>query len=139
MAKNIKVLFKKIREGDCSGVYQILSTIPELINESDVNGVYPIHVCTEVGDIQILKMLVETCGAGINERTVYGNTPMHIAAKNGQVACMMELKRLGADVTLENYGHESIIDFIKHYEVEIPDGLIYRIFDDNSKEVDLCL
>ncbi len=57
---------------------------------------------------------------------------MHIAAKNGQIDCLLELKKLGADITLENNGHESVFDFLKHYEVEIPKKAFFELFTEDS-------
>ncbi|MFT7805948.1 nuclear factor NF-kappa-B p100 subunit-like isoform X2 [Arapaima gigas] len=76
-----------------------------LVNMSDYNGMYPIHLAVKRGGERCLRLLVEG-GAHINaaERKS-GSTALHLAVKENlfKVACML-ITELKADVNARTFG-----------------------------------
>ena len=128
--EKLESLFQQIKSGEEDKVIEILTSEPYLINEVDVDGCGPIHVCASSGQNKILQILVEKFNANVNQCTEYFNTPIHTAAKYGKIDTMLELKQLGADLTLENRMHETVVDFLQHYHIKIPISQYHQMFDD---------
>lgn len=128
--EKLESLFKQIKAGEATEVKEILTHDLYLINEVDIDGWGPIHICASNGQNVILKMLVEEFQANVNQRTEYANTPIHVAAKCSKINTILELKKLGADLTLENRGHENVLDCLQRHHIKIPDYLFHQIFDD---------
>ncbi|GLH04765.1 Ankyrin repeat and KH domain-containing protein mask [Gryllus bimaculatus] len=67
------------------------------INDSDENGITPLHVASAVGAQNIVKVLVLK-GADIDKSTNLGWTPIMYSARNGHSKCIQQLIALGANV-----------------------------------------
>lgn len=69
---------------------QILLTIDHDVTIQDCNGNTPLHLVCEVGDLPILKMLLEDCDDA-DLRNNKGETPAMVCAHNGHLACFIRL------------------------------------------------
>ncbi len=76
------------------------------------NGKKPIHLATELGDLNLVEILTQG-GVDINSRIdndykvdakMRGYTPLHIAISNNDLASVTYLIEAGADVTMKTYG-----------------------------------
>ena len=128
MNLNLKELFESIQEEKINDVISNLKNCPELMDETNQNGIGPIHLCAQRGNIHLLKELIKNFKTNLNQRDNYGNTPLHFAAKYGHVSFLKELKDHGADITLENQGHQNVLDFLIHHEVELSISLFVELF-----------
>jgi hypothetical protein len=126
---SLETLFQAIESGNEKFVTAMLQRDPGLIENVDVDEWGPIHACARVGNNKILKILVETFKADVNQKTAYGKTPMHIAAENGKIETLLELKKLGADISIENRGDENVIDILRDHHIVIPRHLFQQIFE----------
>lgn len=69
---------------------QILLTIDHDVTIRDCNGNTPLHLVCEVGDLPILRMLLEDCDDA-DLRNNKGETPAMVCAHNGHLACFIRL------------------------------------------------
>jgi ankyrin repeat protein len=63
------------------------------------NGDAPLHAAVRIGDIEIMRALVEDDEEIMNEKNDEGWTPLHIAGQSTQIEPLKQLLDLGADVT----------------------------------------
>jgi ankyrin repeat protein len=68
----------------------ILKQIDHTVTIQDCNGNSPLHLTCEVGDLPILKMLLEDCDDS-DQRNNKGQTPAMVAASNGNLSCFIRL------------------------------------------------
>lgn len=79
------------------------------INESDVNGEYPIHKAVKAKSVKMVEMLIDA-GANINQASeetgsMRGYTAAHYAARNGDVDSILLLAKKKADFTRQAADH----------------------------------
>lgn len=67
-----------------------------------------IHLACELGNVSIVRILVEEFHANVDERVNFGFTPLHIAAKNGFLSIASYLLRHGADPMLKSIDDDEI-------------------------------
>lgn len=84
------------RKGDLNKIQYYLSAGEE-INGKDYYGSAPVHIASEIGNMEILKFLVDH-GADINLRNGSRETPLMIAAGYGYLPMMKYLIKLKADI-----------------------------------------
>lgn len=79
-------------------------TSPAIINGKNGDGLAPIHIAAEQGDLELVKYLVQELGCDLNlERGKDGCTPIMVAIKHGHRDVSTLLEDLGADMQAENY------------------------------------
>lgn len=125
MSKELDELFQAIRDKKLDTVKIILSKDKSLINETDIDGWSPIHICAADGNKQIMTMLIEEFNADVNQRTEYRYTPLHLAAKYGNVECLFELMKHNADSSLTNRGSSDVLDFLVQVEPKLQSIIEY--------------
>ncbi|MCP4367037.1 MAG: ankyrin repeat domain-containing protein, partial [Deltaproteobacteria bacterium] len=84
------------------GKSPFLSTSKSLVTwkELSEDGVFPLHVASELGNADEVKKLLDT-GADVNEATDEdGSTPLHIAIEEGNTEVVKLLLDAGADVNI---------------------------------------
>jgi len=68
----------------------VLLQYDHCVTIQDCNGNTPLHLTCEIGDLPILKQLLEDCDDA-DLRNNKGQTPLMVAAHNGQYACFIRL------------------------------------------------
>lgn len=89
----------------------VLSVVPKLIHESDVNGDAPLHFAAYNGDDATVNILLKH-GAEPNARNKHGQSPLHKAALYGSVEVAQALIYAGADPKLPDAYGASFEDYI---------------------------
>ncbi|XP_045812755.1 ankyrin repeat-containing protein BDA1-like isoform X1 [Trifolium pratense] len=54
----------------------------ELVRVKGKGGLTPLHLASQIGDVDILAVLIRACPDSLQDVTVWGETALHIAAKN---------------------------------------------------------
>ena len=78
---------------------RLIKEKPQLINKTDDNGVYPIHLAAAQRDVDFVKLLLDH-SASLNSVTNQGKTPLHYAAMADNVS-VIEFIGTCKDVDLE--------------------------------------
>ena len=63
---------------------EINDKLKPLVDVPDSNGWYPLHAASARGDVQGVRLLLES-GASINVQTDNGQTPLHYAVSKGHL------------------------------------------------------
>ncbi len=69
------------------------------VNETDADGLSPLHFAAALGNEDIVKMLLDA-GANVNYRDPWGMAALHAALKEGHEAIALALIEHGADVNV---------------------------------------
>lgn len=97
----------------CEGNKQtnVLATVRNLIDAGlDVENSNALYTAAEVGDVQLIKFLVEEVGMNINSQDDRDFTPLHYAAIEGHISAIHLLLELGADHSVINEDGETAED-----------------------------
>lgn len=74
------------------------------IGQVEHSGLSPIHLATDLGHPQCLKIMLEVKGVNVNARTKEKElTPLHLAAEGGYVECIEILLEKGGDANARNH------------------------------------
>ncbi|CAM0958514.1 unnamed protein product [Alopecurus aequalis] len=65
-----------------SGFKQLFKANPAPVYQADKNGLFPIHVAASVGEIDIVRLIVEKFPSCAGLRTAQGRTFLHVAVEN---------------------------------------------------------
>lgn len=76
---------------------RILEIAPEAVNYTADNGLKPLHMATEIGDIQMSEMLL-AAGADVNAEDRWGESPLFACARLGTTEIGEMFMEWGADV-----------------------------------------
>eukprot|EP01048_Picozoa_sp_COSAG05_P008259 COSAG05_NODE_621_length_8305_cov_3.479283_8_plen_505_part_00 len=99
------------------GLTRLLITNGAHVNEVDSDGYSALHWSAAVGTADVMELLVTEGGASPNARSSSnGETPLHRASRLGAGACVKELLRLGADVSVRNYQYLTPLDVAGQYD-----------------------
>jgi hypothetical protein len=71
------------------------------VNNADKDGVTPVHLASQYGHAETLKLLIGA-GANVNNADKDSVTPVHLASQHGHVASVEVLVAAGADVNTPN-------------------------------------
>lgn len=97
---------------------QMVDYLATLSRLNDQPGIHPMHlvVSLEFDNPSMIRSL-ERNGIYIDELNPDGNTALHLAIKHNKLSSILELIRLGADLSIENYKKET------------PDILLQQLLD----------
>ena len=98
-----KTLLDWVKEGDDDKVIQALMTNSSGINDTDDNGMLPIHWAADRGRVKIIKCLIEA-GVDLNAQDLNGQTALHYAASCSHVEAAKYLLSIGAQCLEDNDG-----------------------------------
>jgi ankyrin repeat protein len=87
---------------------QCLKEQPNLVNIVDANKMTPLHIASDKGHLEIVKLLIEN-EASVNQVTNDGRTPIYIACLNYNIKTVQMLFNAGANVkpgTIEELDYE---------------------------------
>ncbi|XP_043278810.1 acyl-CoA-binding domain-containing protein 6 [Venturia canescens] len=98
-----KTLLDWVKDGNEDKVFEALSINSSGLNDSDENGMMPIHWAADRGQVGTLKRLVEA-GADLNAQDLNGQTALHYAASCAHVEVVQYLLSLGAKSLQDNDG-----------------------------------
>ncbi|KAJ8950176.1 hypothetical protein NQ314_008029 [Rhamnusium bicolor] len=101
-----KTMVDHIKEGNIEEVKKYLnsSNIIATINESDADGLAPIHWAADSGFLEIVKILINS-GAEVNLQDADGQTALHYASSCGHVECVKYLLEQGGQTdSIDNEG-----------------------------------
>jgi ankyrin repeat protein len=73
------------------------------------HGSHPIHIATENGYVDIIKILIDDK----NNISAYGSTPLHLAIQDDQFECARVLINSGADLNIRNWNNETPYELAK--------------------------
>lgn len=120
--------------GDYKTVEYLLryaDTSPEMINQPDVEGLFPLHVIARSGNYSLIKLLTEF-GASVNQLDGLNKwPPLFYAASEGNIKTTEELIKFGAKLDIvdeDGYnvlyycvieGHIGVLNHILSYRKEI--------------------
>jgi ankyrin repeat protein len=96
-AVGIPEMFTAVQERDCLKVKELIRLDPRMVDARSVYGSSPLHWAVEIGDVMMVKMLLE-CGADVNRKTTDGTTPMMIAARSGNFEIVEMLNLPGIEL-----------------------------------------
>lgn len=107
---------------------------PSLINQQDVEGLFPLHVIARSGNFKLISLLVQY-GAGINQLDGLNKwPPIFYAALEGHVKTTEELIKFGARLDLVDddgfnvlyycvmEGHIRVLNHVLKYRKDLPVG-----------------
>ncbi|XP_018566618.1 acyl-CoA-binding domain-containing protein 6-like [Anoplophora glabripennis] len=99
IAESDKTLVDYIKEGNVTEVKGCLKSpdVSALVNETDEEGLAPIHWAADSGFVKVLEVLIGA-GADVNLKDSDGQTALHYASSCGQAECVKCLLRHGAQV-----------------------------------------
>jgi ankyrin repeat protein len=63
-----------------------------------------IHVCSQLGHLDILRWLIKNKNIDINEKDTGGATALHVAASNGHAQVVQFLLEENADISVDSFG-----------------------------------
>lgn len=111
---------------------------PKLINQQDVEGLFPLHVIARSGNFKLIKLLVQY-GAEVNQLDGLNKwPPIFYAALEGHVKTTETLIKFGAKLDLvdeDGYnvlyycameGHIRVLNHILNYKKDLPSGMDTR-------------
>ncbi len=105
------------------------------VNSSDDIGLTTLHLASEHGYQEIVKMLLEK-GANVNLSTNTGATPLLVASENGHTEVIEALIQRGADVNKANInGATPLLVASKNGHTEAIEALIQRGADVNKANI----
>jgi Ankyrin repeats (3 copies) len=112
---------RAIRAGHVK-VVRVLSNTPTAMGESDLIGRTPCHIAAEIGQSQFLN--AQCIFEGIDRRDIFQCTPLLIAAYHGNLECLTQLVKMGADTEARtrdgrsalavaaSAGHEDVVQYL---------------------------
>ena len=119
-------LVNAIKTKDAELVNVVLDTYPDFdINTLDKQGKAPIHYAASIGNLEILKKLIEK-KANVNSLSYDNNTPLHEAVLSNEITeqiCELLLKN-GADLNLKNNSGKTPLNIAKEQNLVIFNYLI---------------
>lgn len=99
----------------------LLIQYKEFINEKDQFGFTPLHLAVRKNDTQMVKYILEF-DPNLNSKDDFGDTPLIDGARNNNMDIVKLLICKGADKTIKNNEHKSVMDFIslnKQYDTAL--------------------
>lgn len=96
-------MFKAVSEGDESAMMALLNADPMLLEKSDRDGMRPLAVAAQHGQLGALRLLVKE-GAEISARDRTRSTALHWAAEGGHEEVVAFLLGQGAQADVEDTG-----------------------------------
>ena len=78
-------------------VSYLLQCDPSAVRARDASGDMPLHKAALHGRTDVISILIQH-GADIHDKGLFGRTPLHCASNKGNVACIKELVKLGANL-----------------------------------------
>ena len=91
-----KNLFLKITERNVECVKSLMEEKVN-INVQDENGMTPLMIASQNGDLELIEKLV-TFGADVNIKSLFGDTALIYATRNQQKECVQRLLQCGAQI-----------------------------------------
>lgn len=102
--RDVMDLLADVEKGNGDAVRKALAAKPALAKAADNRGVTALHQAASVGDLEIVKLLLNT-GADPNALDITsGETTLHPAARKGDAAIIKALIAKGAKVNARNGG-----------------------------------
>ena len=100
----IEELISAIRKKrDIAEIRQIITGVED-INQPDNDGITPLHIAAQNGNIEIVTQLL-AAGANVNIADSEGTTPLYMAAFYGFIEVLEKLLNAGANVNItERFG-----------------------------------
>ena len=105
------------------------------VNEAQSDGMTALHWAAELGNVELVRLLVEA-GADLEAVTrIGGLTPLHVGAEVGQAATVRALLEAGAKARVRNVNGSTPLHFAAlSGSVEAVDGLADHGADVNARE-----
>ncbi len=95
-----------VEEQDYGVVRDCIQRDPSIVCLPDALGNHPLHIAADAGDIEIVKLLIDS-GADVNARGDALRTPLHFAASAGLADVALFLAQRGADLAALDSAHRS--------------------------------
>jgi len=90
-------IFTAIERGDCCKVQFLIQLEPRMMETKSVNGIRPLHLAAGMGDLQIVKILLNN-RVNVNARCFNNTTPLMKAAEAGEPAVVRILNIPGLEI-----------------------------------------
>ncbi|MDQ7821436.1 MAG: ankyrin repeat domain-containing protein [Candidatus Eremiobacteraeota bacterium] len=84
-----------VRSGDMAKVKAIIEKNPDLVNSPDAEGLTPLHMAAEKGNLPMVEFLVGK-GAEIGAKDKKGQTALYLAGKQNHLEVAEFLRKQGA-------------------------------------------
>lgn len=108
------VLLYAVEGGNAGSVECSLARYHHEAHIPDIYGVTPLHRAAHLGYVDMVKFLL--CEKiNINARTLQGDTPLFYAVEKAHAQIEDILIAEGADVTMVNYQHCTLLDVARYY------------------------
>jgi len=108
-----------IRDGNTEKLLDLLKNVdPVDLNSLDENGLGLIHWASDRGNLNILRIILDTKGIDINLRDSEGQTALFYASSCGHKTCVLLLLDHGADKEILDIEESSCIDVAYDDEIK---------------------
>lgn len=103
------------------------------INISDINGVSPLHLAAELGDVESIRTLIEY-GAWVNIQDHQGETPLFYAVRENQNQAIKALvEEFGINMDMVNEDEEHILDLCRSIGQPSLTDLVQLLYNGRNK------
>ncbi len=109
-------LHRAAKNGDIQSITQLLSlsSVKSTVNAVDEHGFTPLMYASIIGDVSIVKILVEN-GADVNAQNQSGATALMLAAKYNHIKLCKVLVKSGADAKLKTTNKQTAFTIAAQY------------------------
>ena len=99
-------------EGNLNAVRDVVDKAPNILQQSDVDGMTCLHWASDRGHDDLVAFLLDK-NSNPNASDLFGNTPLHSAAMAGQTPVLRRLLDAKADIGAINQDGDSAASIIK--------------------------
>ena len=129
--RKVETLYKESEDGDFLSVVKFLITNDFPVNAKSI-GQTPLHFAVRMGDIEVVKLLVEN-EAKIDAKDTNGYASLHIAAQNGHLEIIKHLIENGAQIEERGkYGYTPL-----HIAAQNGYLLIFKYLNEKGAKIDV--
>ncbi len=115
-----------VESGELSKIEILVKDNPEILNEKDDYGYYPIHIAALNGHYEIVKYLVDK-GCDYQIRSANGSTPLHLATKCNDLEIVRFLVENKVDINSRtNSGRNPVVIAAESGSKEVADYLLSK-------------
>jgi ankyrin repeat protein len=118
MSRQLSIFLKKVCYHAFTSFFFVRLTDTLVVGANpttvDVDGSPPVHIAAYVGNIEIIKCLIQDSHISPSTQDSDGNTPLHVACSEGHPGAVTLLLSLGADPALVDLDGETAIIEVRH-------------------------